>query len=60
MGPAYSVIVAFLLYVAVLARIRPLTPGRRASVSAFVIADVMLLWWLSQATSPAGIVVRAR
>jgi hypothetical protein len=42
----------------VLARIRPLPPRTRATVSALVIADVMLLWWLSGATSRAGIVVR--
>ena len=58
MGPGYSVIVAFLLYAAVLARIRPLPPRRRAAVALFVIADVMLLWWLSGTTTRIGIVVR--
>jgi hypothetical protein len=57
-GPGYHVIVAFLLYIAVLARVRPLSPQRRAMVSGFVIADVMLLWWLSGATTRAGIVIR--
>jgi hypothetical protein len=57
-GPAYSIIVAFLLYAAVLARIRPLSPRRRALVSFAVIANTLLLWWLSQARTGAGIVIR--
>jgi hypothetical protein len=57
-GPAYSIIVAFLLYAAVLARIRPLPPSRRAIVSGVVIADTLLLWWLSQARTGAAFVIR--
>lgn len=57
-GPGYAVIVAFLLYAAVIARVRPLTPQRRAIVSAVVIADTLLLWWLTQARTGVGIVIR--
>ena len=57
-GPGYPVIVAFLLYSAVMGRLRPLPPQRRAMVSGVVVADTLLLWWLSRATSPAGMVVR--
>ena len=58
MGPGYTVIVAFLLYAAVLARVRPLPDRRRATVALFVVVDTLLLWWLSRVTSPGGIVVR--
>jgi hypothetical protein len=58
MGPAYSVIVAFLLYAAVLARVRPLSPQRRAIVAFVVIADTLLLWWLSQARTGTAVVIR--
>ena len=57
-GPAYSVIVAFLLYAAVMARIRPLSTQRRATVSGVVIANTLLLWWLSGARSGAALVIR--
>jgi hypothetical protein len=58
MGPGYHVIVAFLLYVAVMARVRPLTPRRRALVSAVVIADTLLLWWLANIRTEPGLVIR--
>ena len=58
MGPGYFVIVAFLFYAAVLARIRPLSTQRRAIVSGVVIADTLLLWWLSNARTGAGLVIR--
>lgn len=57
-GPGYPVIVAFLLYSAVMARVRPLPPQRRAIVSGVVIADTLLLWWLSNLRSGPALVVR--
>ena len=58
MGPAYPVIVAFLLYSAVMARVHPLPPQRRAIVSGVVVADTLLLWWLSNLRSGPALVVR--
>ena len=40
-GPAYPVVVAFLAYAALLALVRPLAPGRRTAVVAFVIVDAV-------------------
>jgi len=57
-GPGYSVLASFLVYVGVLAWLRPLTPARRAVATIVPAADVLLLWWLSGTDTAAGRVVR--
>jgi len=57
-GPGYGVLVAFLAYAGVLAWLRPIGRRRRVMVTAFVLADAAVLWWLSGADTVAEVALR--
>jgi membrane-associated phospholipid phosphatase len=52
------ILVGYLLYLAVLAWVMPLSAARRRLVTAVAVADIAVVWWMSGARSPLVSVAR--